>query len=303
MASRDASHLVGFFCDIPMVGSGYFGMLQMGIMTRCRKARCELVIKAFDLKDPDIPEQVHTLLERTPMLGVILTEPMCDMLDVKGLLAREGVPVVRIAPHTEDGDTYDICHDNLQAAVDMTNYLIGLGHKRIGFVKGPADHGDANARFAGFRKAMEDAGLPVLEELCADGNFEYSSGLIAGEKLLAVVPPPTAIFACNDEMAVAVLATAQRMGIKIPEELSLAGFDDAPLARTVWPELTTCRQKMELMGYLAADFLINPPTSREAHSRPQQHELVIRQSTARLKTSATDAAPVERSAVGRGAAN
>jgi len=303
VSSHDASHLVGFFCDIPMVGSGYFGMLQMGIMTRCRKARCELLIKAFDLKDPDIPEQVHMLLERTPMLGVILTEPMCDMAELKGLLSRKGVPVVRIAPHTEDSATYDLSHDNLQAAVDMTNYLIGLGHKRVGFVKGPADHGDANTRFAGFRKAMEDAGLPVLEELCADGNFEYSSGLIAGEKLLAVVPPPTAIFACNDEMAVAVQATAQRLGLKIPQDLSIAGFDDAPLARTVWPELTTCRQKMELMGYLAADFLINPPTSREARSRPQQHELVIRQSTARLKASANDAAPVGRSAVGRGAAN
>ena len=277
----DASHLVGFFCDTPMVGSGYFGMLQMGVMARCRKAHCELLIKAFDLHDADIPKQVKTLIVRTPLLGVILTEPMCDMHEVVKVLLDAGVAVVRIAPHTQEGITFDICHDNQQAAYDMTNYLIGLGHKRIAFVKGPTDHGDANVRFAGFRKAMADAGLPVLEELCAQGTFEYNSGLMAGEELLSGKPRPSAIFASNDEMAAGVLAAAHRMGLRIPEDFSLAGFDDAPLARTVWPELTTVRQKMELMGYLAADFLINPPSAPEARKRPQQHELVIRQSTAR----------------------
>ncbi|MGC9953584.1 MAG: substrate-binding domain-containing protein [Rhizomicrobium sp.] len=280
---QDASHLVGFFCDTPMVGSGYFGMLQMGIMARCRKAQCEFLIKAFDLQDADIPKQVQSLVARAPLLGVILTEPMCDMQALLKVLLAAGTPVVRIAPPTQDGATFDIYLDNHQGAYDMTTYLIGLGHKRIAFIKGPPDHGDANERFAGYRKAMEDAGLPVIEELCVQGNFEYSSGIIAGEELLSVKPLPSAIFACNDEMAVAVLATAHRLGLRIPEDFSLAGFDDAPLSRTVWPELTTCRQKMELMGYLAADFLINPPAAPEARKRPQQHELVIRQSTARVK--------------------
>ena len=279
----DSSHLVGFFCDTPMVGSGYFGMLQMGLMARCRKAQCELLIKAFDYKDTDIIEQVKMLIARSPLLGVVLTEPMCDMQELVKTLLAANVPVVRIAPHSQDGATFDICHDNHQAAYDMTNYLIGLGHKRIAFVRGPADHGDANVRFAGFRKAMEDAGLPVIEELCVQGTFEYDSGVSAGEQLLSLNPLPSAIFACNDEMAVGVLATAHRLGLRIPEDFSLAGFDDAPLSRTVWPELTTCRQKMELIGYLAADFLINPPAAPEARKRPQEHELVIRQSTARAK--------------------
>ena len=281
---QDASRLVGFFCDTPMVGSGYFGMLQMGLMARCRKAQCELLIKAFDLQDPDIPGQVRKLIARSPLLGVVLTEPMCDMQKLVKVLLAASVPVVRIAPHTQDGATFDICLDNHRAAYDMTTYLIGLGHKRIAFIKGPLDHGDANVRFAGFREAMEEAGLPVIEELCAQGTFEYDSGLIAGEQLLSLKPLPSAIFACNDEMAAAVLATAHRLGLRIPEDFSLAGFDDSPLARTVWPELTTCRQKMELMGYLAADFLINPPAAPEARKRPQQHELVIRQSTARVKS-------------------
>lgn len=279
----DGSHLVGFFCDTPMVGSGYFGLLQMGLIARCRKSHCELLIKAFDFNDTDVPEQVQALITRTPLLGVVLTEPMCDRQDLLKVLFAAGLPVVRIAPHTQDGATFDICLDNHRAAYDMATYLIGLGHKRIAFIKGPADHGDAKARFAGFYKAMVEAGLPVADELCLQGSFEYGSGLVAAEQLLSIRPLPSAIFACNDEMAAAVLATAHRLGFKIPEDFSLAGFDDAPLARSVWPELTTCRQKMDLMGYLAADFLIDPPAGPEARKRPQQHELVIRKSTARAK--------------------
>ncbi|MDE1987933.1 MAG: substrate-binding domain-containing protein [Alphaproteobacteria bacterium] len=277
---QDASRLVGFFCDTPMVGSGYFGMLQMGLMTRCRKAHCELLIKAFDLHEANITQQAEALIARTPLLGVILTEPMCDMQDLVKALLAAGLPVVRIAPHTQDGDTFDIYLDNYQAAYDMTSYLIRQGHKRIAFVKGPPDHHDANVRFAAYCKALEDAGLPVIEELCAPGTFEYASGLAAGEQLLSLKPLPSAIFACNDEMAAAVLATAHRLGLRIPEDFSLAGFDDSPLARSVWPSLTTCRQKMELMGYLAADFLIDPPADAASRKRPQQHELVIRDSTA-----------------------
>jgi LacI family transcriptional regulator len=266
-----------------MIGSGYFGMLQMGLLTRCRKENCELLIKAFHLQDLDIAEQVHALIARTPLLGVILTEPMCDMEEVVKVLSGAGVPVVRIAPHTKPGTTFDISMDNHLAAYEMTNYLIGLGHKRIAFIKGPSNHADANVRFAGFRRAMEEAGLPVLDELCVQGTFDYAAGLIAADELLAVRPLPDAVFACNDETAAAVLSTAHRLGMRIPDDFSLAGFDDAPIARTVWPELTTCRQKMELMGYLAADFLINPPAAPEARKRPQQHELVIRQSAARAR--------------------
>jgi LacI family transcriptional regulator len=281
---QDASHLVGFFCDTPMVGSGYFGMVQMGLLAGCRKAHCELLVKAFDFQDANIPEQVQTLIARTPLLGVVLPEPMCDMQELLKVLFAAGLPVVRIAPHSEAGTTFDICIDNHRAAYDMTTYLIGLGHKRIAYMKGPIDHGDANVRLAGFRKAMEDAGLPVDEKLCVQcSTFDYNSGVVAGEELLSIRPLPSAVFACNDEVAAAVLATAHRLGLRIPEDFSLAGFDDSPLSRTVWPELTTCRQKMELMGYLAADFLINPPSAPEARKRPQQHELVIRQSTARAK--------------------
>jgi LacI family transcriptional regulator len=277
------SNLIGFFCDTPMVGSGYLAMLQIGLMAGCRKWQTALLIKSFEFSDTDIPEQARRLIAQSPLRGVVLPEPLCDRQDLLDVLIAAGLPVVRIAPHYETSTTFDICIDNQQAAYDMATYLIGLGHKRIAFIKGPADHGDAKVRFAGFCKAMEDAGLTVDETLCVPATFEFTAGLAAAEELLSIRPLPSAVFACNDEIAAAVLATAHRLGLKIPDDFSLAGFDDVPLARSVWPALTTCRQKMELTGYMAVDFIVNPPASAEARKRPQQHELVLRQSTARAK--------------------
>jgi LacI family transcriptional regulator len=274
-----ASNLIGFLCDTPMVGSGYFGMLQIGLMAGCHKWETALVIKSFDLTDPWLGDRVRSLLERTPLRGLILPEPICEIPAVLDAVADAGLPVVRIAPHTDTGKTLDICLDNRAAAYDMTRHLIELGHKAITFVKGPPDHGDAIARLEGFRAAMADAGLPVDEAALQTGGFDYAQGLGAAEHLLAQTPLPTAVFACNDEVAAAVLSTAHRLGLEIPDDFSLAGFDDSPLARSVFPQITTCRQKMELTGYMAVDFVIDPPTSAEARKRPMQHELVIRQST------------------------
>jgi len=281
----EASHLIGFFCDTPMIGSGYFGMLQIGLIAGCRKWDCSLLVEAFDVTETGTLEQIGRLLARSPLRGVVIPEPMCDRQDVLDLLFAAKLPVVRIAPHREAGKTYDICIDHRQAAFDVTEYLIQLGHKRIAFVKGPTNHGDANVRFDGFCAAMAEAGLPVLDELCVpSATFDYSSGLPAAEQLLAVSPLPTAVFACNDELAAAFLATANGKGLKIPDDISLAGFDDAPLARIVRPQLTTCRQMMELTGYTAVDFIMNPPSLSEGFRRRQQHELVIRASTALLKS-------------------
>ena len=278
--------LIGFFCDTPMVGSGYLAMLQTGLLAGCRKWNCALVINSFELHDADIPARVAKIARHVPLRGVVLPEPMCDMPGLLGVLQTAGLPVVRIAPHTEYATTLDICIDNEQAAYDVTQHLVGLGHKRIAFIKGPSDHGDANARYAGFCKAMKVAGLPIADALCVQSEtFDYGSGMIAADELLAQRPLPTAVFACNDEIAAAVLEAAQRRGIKIPEGMSIAGFDDVPLASLLSPALTTCRQRMELIGYTAVDFIINPPVSGDVRQRILQHELVVRQSTARAPDS------------------
>jgi LacI family transcriptional regulator len=278
MAGNASSNLIGFLCDTPMVGSGYFGMLHIGLMAGCVKTDTALVVKSFDLADPALGDKVRAHLARTALRGVILPEPICEIPAVLEALADAEMPVVRIAPRSQTGTTLDICIDNRAAAYDMTQHLIGLGHKRIAFIKGPAEHADAIARLEGFHDAMQEAGLPVDETLPA-GGFDYAQGVRAAEQVLALKPLPTAVFACNDEVAAAFLATAYRLGLRVPEDFSLAGFDDSPLARSVFPEITTCRQKMELTGYMAVDFIVDPPADADSRIRPLQHELVIRRST------------------------
>jgi LacI family transcriptional regulator len=267
-----------------MVGSGYFSMLQIGLIAGCHKSNTALVVKSFDLSDPGLADRISALLARTPLRGVILPEPICEIPAVLQAVADAGLPVVRIAPRTTTSTTLDICIDNRAAAYDMTRHLIELGHQRIAFIKGPPDHADAIARLDGFCDAMSEAGLAIDEALMPTGGFDYAQGLRAAERLLAFAPLPTAVFACNDEVAAAFLSTAHRIGLRIPDDFSLAGFDDSPLARSVFPEITTCRQKMELTGYMAVDFIIDPPASPEARTRPMQHELIIRRSTGKPRS-------------------
>lgn len=278
MAGNASSNLIGFLCDTPMVGSGYFGMLHIGMMAGCVKTGTALVVKSFDLADASLGDKVRAHIASTPLRGVILPEPICEIPAVLQAITDAEMPMVRIAPRSETSTSLDICIDNRAAASDMTRYLIGLGHQRIAFIKGPPEHADAIARLEGFRDAMGEAGLAVDETL-PDGGFDYAQGVRAAEQVLVLNPLPTAVFACNDEVAAAFLATAYKLGLHVPGDFSLAGFDDSPLARSVYPEITTCRQKMELTGYMAVDFIVDPPADADARKRPLQHELVIRRST------------------------
>jgi LacI family transcriptional regulator len=132
----------------------------------------------------------------------------------------------------------------------------------------------ANARF---QDAMRDAGLQVRPEWVVSGAFSFRSGVGAGERLLSLPDRPTAIFASNDDMALGVMAAANRLGLTLPAQLSVAGFDDSPIAQAVWPQLTTIRQPVEAMARAAATMLVER-TSAPA-GRLLDFELVVRGST------------------------
>lgn len=281
----ESPNLIGVFCDRGMIGSAYLGMLQVGLMEGCQTWDCVLLIKSFDMNESDIPAQVQRLHARVPLRGVILPEPLSAMRELVETLSALQLSTVRITPPADVQGAHDICVDNRRAARDLADYLIGLGHKRIGFIKGPADHSDANERFDVFRQAMEEAGLPVPDELCVQAaSFEYMSGLSAAEQLLSVAPLPTAVFACNDELAAATISIAHDKKLSVPGDLSVVGFDDAPVAKLVRPQLTTCRQDMGLIGYLTVEFIMNSWASRELSTHYLLHELVIRDSAAPPRT-------------------
>jgi LacI family transcriptional regulator len=275
--ASERSFLIGLLYDNP--SAGYIAALQLGVLSRCRDEGYHLIVESLDAQSPNIGRQVHSLVTESSLHGVILTPPLCDMPSVIEALNRANVPFVRIAPEKHIAGASDVRIDDYKAAYDMTAYLIGLGHKRIAFIKGHPDHGAALARFEGYRAALAKAGLPLDEELCVQGYFSYQSGMEAGERLLSLKNRPTAIFAANDDMAAAVLAASQRFSLKIPQQLSVAGFDDSLVAQVVWPRLTTCRQPIREMAEAAVVMLIQSANNENPAERHLDHELVVREST------------------------
>lgn len=276
--ASERSFLIGLLCDNP--AAGYVGALQLGMLARCREEGYHLIVEQFDAQSANLGHEVYALATESNLYGAVLPPPLCDSPVVIEALNRAQTRFVRIAPEKHIAGSADVRIDDRKAAFDMTSYLIGLGHKRIGFIKGHPDHRAALARFEGFRAALAQAGLPFVDELCVQGYFSYQSGMEAGERLLTLKKRPTAIFASNDEMAVAVLAASQRFNLKIPSQLSVAGFDDSIVAQVVWPRLTTCRQPVQEMAGAAVSMLVQKVLDDTTDERRLDHELVVRESTA-----------------------
>jgi LacI family transcriptional regulator len=276
--ASEHSFLIGMLYDNP-TGS-YIPAVQIGVVDRCRDEGYHLIVEQLDLQDPNLENTVYSLVMESSLHGVILTPPLCDTPAVLEALIRAHIPFVRIAPEKHIAGAADIGIDDRKAAFDMTAYLIGLGHRRIGFIKGKPDHGAAMARFEGYRTALAQAGIPFVEEICVQGFFSYQSGMQACERLLTLKRRPTAIFAANDDMAAAVLATSQRFSLRVPQQLSVAGFDDSLVAQVVWPRLTTCRQPLREMAAAAVSILVQRTAGDGDIERRLEHELIVRESTA-----------------------
>jgi len=277
--ASERSYLIGLLHDV--APGSYIADLQLGALARCRDEGYHLVVELLNpLQDLDVAQRVRSLVSESVLHGVILTPPLCDDRTIMEELSSAKTPFVRVAPGNRMPGTTVVNIDEYKAAYEMTAYLVGLGHRRIGFVKGKPDHGAARLRFDGYRKALADAGLAFEEELGAQGYFTYQSGLEAGEKLLMLKNRPTAIFAGNDDMAAGVLAISHRFNLSIPNDLSIAGFDDSIVAQVVWPRLTTCRQPIKEMAAAAVSILAHKKAQDKPLERQLAHEVVVRESTA-----------------------
>src|SRR5262249_3161500 len=149
------------------------------------------------------------------------------------------IPAVVVATGRPGAGFSAVSINDFEAARAMTRHLVALGHSRIAFINGHPNQTASGQRFRGYIVGMSEAGLPVGPEQVAQGYYTDRSGLAAAESLLKSGWNPPAIFASNDDMAAATVAMAHRMGLDVPGDVAIAGFDDTPLATTVWPELTT----------------------------------------------------------------
>ncbi|HEY6817065.1 MAG TPA: substrate-binding domain-containing protein [Croceibacterium sp.] len=213
-------------------------------------------------------KSIAEVLDADMPAGIILTAPLSDDRHVLNQVEQRGVPCVRIAPMLEPDRGCTVIMDEYDAARAITDLLLRKGHRRIGFVRGPKVHLVSMRRYNGYANALGGKGLRIDQSLIVQGDFSRQSGRDQAGTLFAA--RPTAIFASNDEMAVGIIDAAQACGISIPGDISLAGFDDNAIARTVRPRLTSVRQPLEEMGEAACRLLIDRirrPASANRHEQ------------------------------------
>jgi LacI family transcriptional regulator len=252
-AARSGSLRIGVLFSNPR--SSNLGDFLMGAFQQSEREGSQLVIEPV-AAHPQPVEAVRKLVE-AGVDGIIIPPPLCDSLEALDIVWHAGIPALSFATADPRSHSSAVLIDDFEGARAMTRHLIELGHRDIAFIRGDPKHSPALRREEGFRAALAEARLSLDPTRVVDGMFTYRSGLDAGQKLLEVEPParPTAIFASNDDMAAAIAAVALGMGIKIPGELSIAGFDDTPIASLMWPQLTTVHQPITDMAGRAVEII------------------------------------------------
>jgi len=283
---RGAPSSIGFIYDNP--NSHYVIEMQHGILAECLKQDYELVIHPCDSKSPDICDELVRMVMRSRVAGLVLTPPLSEMPSVVQALKDQNIAFVRILSGSEAPDDLSPCVyvDDRNAAFHVTQYLIELGHKKIAFLSGDSAHRSTLERLQGYRDALKENGIAVNEEFIISGEYSFESGVQRTKSLLIKEDKPTAIFACNDEIAAGTLFAARLMGVAVPQELSIAGFEDSPFSRQTWPKLTTAEQPNNLIAQRAAALLIaETRQGKRNHSEQEAIEngfspqLIVRDST------------------------
>jgi LacI family transcriptional regulator len=212
--------------------------------------------------------------------GLILMSPAPGAhLPVRDLPAS--FPVVLLNSAAVGAEFDGLAIANAPGAAQMVQHLIGLGHRRIAVITGPARNHDAAERLRGYRAALHDAGIAADAALEAQGDFTDASGYAAAMELLRREPRPTAIFATNDVMAIGALSALREAGVRVPQEMAVAGFDDIPMARYMHPPLSTVRVDIAALGERATERLLEAVASRRKHKKRREVlpvTLVIRES-------------------------
>jgi len=267
--------------------AAYLGEFLLGALDESGRKSAQLILEKCVSEDPKTERAVVRKLVRSGADGVILPPPLCEHANVHALLREHGVPAVAVSPGLPLDHCTSVRIDDFKAAYEMTAHLLSMGHVNIAFIKGHPSLTASAERLRGFEAAMRDGGRKVQKAFVVQGYFDYRSGLEAAEKLLARANPPTAIFASNDDMAAGAVSAAHRRGLDVPNDVSVAGFDDTPILAAVWPAVTTIRQPVAQMAEIAVDLLFREMRVRKKTGAPApivdrvvEHNLVRRDSVA-----------------------
>jgi LacI family transcriptional regulator len=264
--------------------STYLGAILIGALEQARQSDTQVVIIEYGT-DSDAAKLIRSI-RQSDLDGLLVAPPVAEDPAFMQRVSHAVQAIATIGTQESVMGVSSVFVDDYQAARRMANHIISLGHRRIGFIKGSEAHHSSRQRERGFRDALLAALLEVDEALIVAGDYSYRSGLGATEKLLSLDPPPTAVFASNDEMAAAAIATAHRHHIQVPEGLTVCGYDDTFLATTVWPEITTIHQPLATMARASLQILEKEIRARRSGLDPlSEHKefevaLIKRQSDA-----------------------
>jgi LacI family transcriptional regulator len=271
--------LIGMIYDNP--NAQMVVNMQQGVLDGLRGSGFELVVHPCNRLAKSFLADVAAFVDRQKLFGVVLLPPVSENNDLVALLEEHGCRYVRIGSAVLDKPAAIVISNDRVVTADAARHLADLGHTRIGFIAGPRGFRSRKERHEGFVEGLRSKGLSLAKDLCVDGAYTFESGVAAAERLLALKPRPTAIFASNDEMAAGVYQVARQRRLAIPRDLSVVGFDDTPVSTRLWPPLTTVRWPILEMGRAAAAKLLrtnDAPASDVAEPFPAH--LVLRDSTA-----------------------
>lgn len=281
------SYNIAFIYDNP--NAYYVIDMQNGILSECKKQGFELLIHPCNSKSENIKEELATMVTQSRVAGIVMTPPFSEMPEIVEPLSNLGVHIIRIVSGKEQPDELSPCVmiDDKEAAKNVTQHLIDLGHSCIGFLNGGMEHRSSHERLDGYREALSSNGIEINESLIVPGDYSFESGVDGANQLLDGDARPTAIFACNDEIAAGALFAARLKNISIPNQLSIIGFEDSPFSRQTWPKLSTAHQPNQTIAQHAASLLI---AATRAQKLPEDleifvPELVVRDSTGRFDCS------------------
>ena len=260
--------------------SYYHSGLELGALRACSSLGFELVTRVVDPANQDRAKLLASIVERERPAGIVLPPPLSDDVDLLRGMKAAGVRVAAVSAGDQGRAIVSSAGiDERAGGRALGAYLVSLGHRQFGFIKGPHDQLAAALRYDGFLDALREAGV-TSEPWTTEGDFTFKSGVEAGERFLSDGAKISALACANDDMAAGAMLALHRAGLDIPRAVSVTGFDDTPMSEIVWPPLTTVRQPIKdiaerVVQMLAANHEDGGPTYEAL-----PHELVIRESSA-----------------------
>ena len=267
------SFLIALVYDNP--SPQYIVNIQRGILSALKDTRYQLILHPCDRSEENYHDQILSFVQRHNPFGLIFVPSVSEDISLSKKLKEKKCHFVRIASIDLEDPAHQIKTADADGAKLAARHLAELGHKKIAHIHGPELFSSTHERRAGFKAGLEEFGIKLDPRFIYKGDYTFASGAECAASMLGRKDRPTAIFAGNDEMAVGIYFTARKMGLRIPEDLSVIGYDDTPIVARVWPPMTSVHSPIRDVGYDSANLLIESDKSGPDDAPPEPQSVTL----------------------------